>query len=81
MHLIYVLRSKKDNNLYIGCTSDLEKRIKMHNNGFVRSTKNRRPLEIVFKENYEDKYEAFRKERFYKSAKGKRELLNKIGNV
>ena len=50
----------------------------MHNNGKVKSTKSRRPLELIFKEEYFDRYEAFNKERHYKTAKGKRELKNKM---
>lgn len=80
MHCIYVLKSKKDGNLYVGCTSDIDKRIDYHNKGKVFSTKNRRPFILIFKENYIDKYKAFKMERYYKTAKGKRELKNKIDN-
>ncbi len=78
MYTIYVLKSFKDNNLYIGCTSDLTERLKNHKNGRVPSTKYRRPLKLIFKEKYPNKYEAFNKERYYKTAKGKRELKEKI---
>lgn len=78
MHIVYVLRSSKDGNFYIGCTSNLEKRLEKHNKGFVRSTKNRRPLELIFKEDFLDKYRAFDKERHYKTPKGKKELKEKI---
>jgi len=33
MHYVYVLKSKNDNNLYIGCTDDLRKRVDEHNSG------------------------------------------------
>ncbi len=78
MQFIYVLKSEKDKKFYVGCTSDIEKGLKMHNDGLVRSTKARRPFELVFQEGYNDKYIAFEKERFYKTAKGKKELLGKI---
>lgn len=78
MYIIYVLKSRKDNNLYIGCTSNIEKRLTEHNNGKVRSTKNRRPFKLIFKEKYLDKYQAFNKERYYKTAKGKKELKLKL---
>ena len=35
---------------------------------------------MVFKEKFTDKYEAFKKERYYKTAKGKRELRKKFDN-
>lgn len=78
MHYVYVLKSKKDNNLYIGCTEDLNKRLTYHNTGKVRSTKSRLPFELLYFEEYDDKYKAFYKERFYKTAQGKKELLSKI---
>lgn len=78
MHWVYVLRSKKDGNFYIGCTSDLEKRLLQHSKGRVRSTAHRLPLDLIYKEGYDDVYEAFRKERFYKTPKGKKELKEKL---
>ena len=80
MHTVYVLKSQKDGNLYVGCTSNIDERVEYHNKGKVFSTKSRRPLVLIFKEDYSDKYEAFRKERYYKSAKGKKELKIKISN-
>ena len=74
MHYVYVLRSLKDGNLYVGCTGNLSLRFLQHQEGKVHSTKGRRPVELIYKEEYADKYEAFRRERFYKSPKGKREL-------
>ncbi|MSU73634.1 GIY-YIG nuclease family protein [Candidatus Kaiserbacteria bacterium] len=78
MHFVYVLQSGKDGNLYIGCTGNVDLRLKQHEKGQVRATKGRRPLRLVYKEEYSDKYEAFRKERFYKTPKGKKELREKI---
>ena len=78
MHTVYVLKSAKDHNLYIGCTSDLDSRVDYRNKGKVKSTKHRRPLTLIFKENYDNLYEAFKIERYYKSAKGKRELKNNL---
>ncbi|MBI4088359.1 GIY-YIG nuclease family protein [Candidatus Kaiserbacteria bacterium] len=78
MHFVYVLRSAKDGNLYIGCTVDVSKRLKEHNDGRVRSTKSRKPFDLLYTEEYPDKYEAFRMERFYKTPKGKRQVKEKI---
>jgi len=78
MHIIYVLRSQKDQNLYIGCTSNIKDRLETHNRGNVLSTKGRRPFALIYQEEYIDKYKAFQKERFYKTPKGKKELLEKL---
>jgi putative endonuclease len=78
MYFVYVLKSKKDDNLYIGCTEDLERRLKYHNSGKVRSTKPRIPFEVLYHETFTDKYEAFKREKYYKTARGKKELKLKI---
>ena len=44
----YILRSLKDNGFYYGHTSDLEVRLKKHNEGKVRSTKSRKPFVIHY---------------------------------
>jgi putative endonuclease len=49
---MYILKSLKDNKLYIGSTSDLRKRFKEHNLGLAISTKFRRPFKLVYYEAY-----------------------------
>ena len=77
-YCVYVLRSVKDGNLYIGCTNDLPRRLAEHNNGRVRSTKGRRPLTLEFLEEFQDKYTAFNTEHLYKTPAGKKMLLQKM---
>lgn len=45
---VYVLLSMKDNLMYTGYTADLRSRMKYHNDGLVTSTKNRRPLQLIY---------------------------------
>ncbi len=66
-YFIYILYSKKDSTLYVGCTKNLEDRIKRHNKGWVKTTKHRRPLVLIHSEQFIDKAEAFNRERFLKS--------------
>lgn len=58
MFYVYVLKSAKDNNLYLGSTSDLKKRFKERNIGRIYSTKSRRPLTMVYCEAYKDESES-----------------------
>lgn len=58
MFYLYVLKSKKDLQFYIGSTNDLRKRFKEHNEGKVFSTKARRPFEIVYYEAYKSESDA-----------------------
>ncbi|MDA3861517.1 MAG: GIY-YIG nuclease family protein [Melioribacteraceae bacterium] len=71
------LISSKDKKRYIGLTNNLERRIKEHNCGKVKSTKHRVPFELVYFENFESRNEAALREKFFKSGKG-REFLKKI---
>ena len=58
MNYVYVLKSSVDNNMYIGSTTDLKRRFREHNNGMVKSTKDRRPFEIVYYESYKSEKDA-----------------------
>jgi len=44
----YVLKSEKDGKLYTGYTKNLKQRFELHQKGRVSSTKNRRPLKLVY---------------------------------
>ncbi|MDO8600749.1 MAG: GIY-YIG nuclease family protein [bacterium] len=58
MFYVYVLKSKKDMQLYVGSTNDLRKRFKEHNDGKIFSTKTRRPFELVYYEAYKSEKDA-----------------------
>jgi putative endonuclease len=58
MYYIYILKSHKDNNFYIGQTCNIENRLHKHNNGLVKSTKYRRPLKLIYSEEYKSLKEA-----------------------
>jgi putative endonuclease len=74
MWCTYALRSKKDGWLYIGMSSDVEKRVEQHNRGYNRSTRSRTPFELFHVEQCRSREEARKREKFLKSGKG-REFL------
>ena len=49
---VYILESLKNKSYYIGCSKDIEKRLKQHNNGQVKATKYKRPYCLVFSQEY-----------------------------
>jgi putative endonuclease len=67
MYFVYILYSEKDNDLYVGCTSDIKERLKRHNSGQVLATKYRKPFVCIHLETFNSKDEAFNRERFLKT--------------
>ena len=76
----YVLQSERDNNFYVGFSKNLNKRIKDHNSGNVRSTRHRTPLKLVYWEGCLNQTDATKREKYLKTAWGKRYLKNRIVN-
>ena len=48
MYYTYVLQSEVDQQFYVGYSKDLKLRFERHNNGYIESTKNRRPLKLIY---------------------------------
>jgi putative endonuclease len=78
MFFTYVLQSKKDTQFYVGFTKDLKLRFEQHEKGLVESTKNRRPLELVYYEACVDQKDAVHREKYLKSYLGKMFLKNRL---
>ena len=78
MFYTYVLISQKDNNFYVGSTSDLRRRIKDHNAGMTKSIKHRRPFKLAFYEAYNSREEASNREKFLKSSDGKKDIRKRL---
>ena len=71
-YYVYVLQSQKDEKFYVGYTKDIQKRLEEHNSGKVRSTKERRPLELIYWEGCLNQQDAIKREKYLKTAWGKR---------
>jgi putative endonuclease len=50
MHYVYVLKSQKDDKKYVGYTKNLKLRFEHHNKGLVSSTKEKKPLKLIYYE-------------------------------
>lgn len=82
MNFVYIARSLKDGKFYIGCTTNVARRLEEHNKGKTPCLKNRRPLKIVYVEEYDDAGTAFEREKQIKSYKGGsafKKLINNTG--
>ena len=67
--IVYILLCG-DGKYYTGCTNNLEDRLKRHQNGYVDSTKNKLPVQIIFHCTFPDKSKAFEFEKYLKSGSG-----------
>ena len=62
IHYTYIVKCN-DGSLYTGYTNDLDKRVEAHNQGKgARYTRSRRPVELVYYEEYATKEEAMSRE-------------------
>ena len=78
MFYVYILLSERDNKFYIGFTKDLKKRLKQHNNKEVISTSKRGKLILILYEAYIIEEDARKREKFFKTTKGKMELRKQL---
>ena len=63
MFFVYMLKSKNHNWYYVGSTKDVNKRLKEHNRGQVRSTKFRLPYDVIYSEKFDTALEARQQEK------------------
>jgi len=82
MFYVYALQSIRDPRwLYIGYSSDLSSRFLKHNQGEVKSTKDKRPLALVYYEAYVSNLVAAKREYELKHNSQQKEIIKlRIGN-
>ncbi len=78
MFYTYVLQSERDENFYTGFTEDLKLRFEQHNKGLVESTKDRRPLKLIYYEACLDQNDASHREKYLKTYHGKMFLRKRL---
>lgn len=74
MFYTYVLLSNKDNKFYIGYTNNLKNRLRLHQSGNVVATKCRLTIKLIYCELHLNRYDALRREKYFKTNKGKNSL-------
>lgn len=70
MRYVYIL-SCSDGKTYVGCTDNLEDRLKRHQSGWIPATKVRLPVKLQTYIVFQDKYKAFNFEKYLKSGSGR----------
>lgn len=80
MYYVYVLKSEFDGDMYTCYSNDLKQRLQQHNDGLVASTKNRRPLILVYFEACLNQQDATHREKYLKTSWGKRFIKARLKN-
>jgi len=81
MFYVYVLFSEVDRQLYTGFTDNLRSRFKAHTEGYVKATKHRRPLKLIYYEAYRLESDARRREKYLKGGNGRGELKIQLKDI
>ena len=81
MVFVYVIESLTDKTWYTGIALSAVNRLKEHNSGKNRFTKGHRPWKIIYTEEHDDWQGARNREKYLKSAAGKRWLEKKLNGV
>ena len=79
MYYVYIIYSKRFDRYYIGMSVDVKQRLITHNLGRVKSTKAFVRWELVHSENFNTSEEARIREKYLKSAAGRRWRKNNLG--
>ncbi|MBU1091374.1 GIY-YIG nuclease family protein [Patescibacteria group bacterium] len=74
MFYTYIYYSLSDKRFYIGYTNNIERRVCEHGRGKVVSTSKRNDLKLIFYEAYFSEKDARRREKYFKTTKGKKGL-------
>ena len=74
MYYCYVLQSQKTGRRNVGSCKDLTERIRRHNAGDSKATRHGVPWRLLHSEAFATRSEAARRERYYKTGRGRDEL-------
>jgi len=74
MHWVYVLRSDDDKKFYIGYTANLDRRLAEHRRGVTHTTRRMKSPRIIFHEAFVSETDARRREKYFKTSKGRKAL-------
>ena len=78
MYYTYVLQSEIDMKFYVGFTKELKQRFDKHKKGLVDSTKDRRPLKLIYYEACLNRSDATKREKYFKTYHGRMFIKRRI---
>ena len=79
VYFAYIIRSINHDYFYKGHCKDLQKRLAQHNSGMTVSIRPYIPFEIVYFEEFETEAEAVKREKYFKTSRGREFLRKTLG--
>jgi len=80
MYYFYILRSLKNDKLYLGQTADLKKRFESHNICANTATKPYKRFELIYYSAFKNKYDALNCEKYFKTSAGWKRIHRMLEN-
>jgi putative endonuclease len=80
MFITYILKSKLFSKIYVGHTDNLNRRLKEHNHGKSLYSKRYKPWITIHKEVYDNLENSIKREKYFKSASGRRWIKKNLFN-
>jgi putative endonuclease len=81
MWFVYAIESLTHNYIYVGLTSNVDRRVRQHNEGRERTTRPYCPFRLILCEAYATRMEARKREVYLKSGIGKEFLKTVAGTT
>ncbi len=81
MHYTYILYSKSIDKFYVGSTNNIDNRIYRHNKGQSKYTRKGIPWELVHLEKFNNRTDAYRREKQIKNMKSRKYTLELIAKA
>ena len=75
MFTVYAIASLVRTYIYVGLTSNLEKRVHRHNSGYEKTTRPYLPFNLIYQKEFLTRPQAREHEKYLKTTTGKRKLL------
>jgi len=74
MFYVYAISSLRKNYIYVGMSTNVQRRICEHNAGKEKTTRPYLPYRLLYVESYLNRFEARKREKYWKSGVGKERL-------
>lgn len=78
MYYTYVLLSEKDEKFYVGYSENVKLRFEQHKKGLVESSRNRKPLKLIYYEACLSQKDALKREKYFKTHYGRMFLHKRL---